>query len=299
MSTVAFIGFGELGSTLARALRAPGGLSVRAWSRPPRDEAADEALDARLRGAGADRAGSIEEAVAGAAAVLAVAPGVASEELARRSAPHLDAQAIYADLTTATPSVKVAAGDRVAARGALYADIAVLGTVAASGAAVPLLGSGPGAEAFRALVEPAGLRVTALEAPAGHATLVKLLRSVYMKGRDALVLEMMIAARKHGLERVVAESIAGPGEEVPFPALAERILSALAVHAERRAHELRSAGAVVRATGVEPLVTEAGAERLERLAALGLRGRFGAERPAGGDEVLAALEDLSAGAASG
>lgn len=299
MSTVAFLGFGELGSTLARALKERGGLRVRAWSRVPPDEPAAEALDARLRGSGAERAGSIEEAVTGAGAVLAVVPGAAAEELAHRCVPHLDRECVYADLSAATPAVKVAAAELVAARCALYADVAVLGTVAASGAAVPLLASGPGVEAFRALVEPAGLRVTALEAAAGDATLVKLLRSVYMKGRDALVLEMMVAARHHGLERVVAESIAGPGEEVPFPALAERILSALAVHAERRAHELRSAGAVVRESGVEPLVTEAGAERLARLAALGLRGRFGGERPAAADEVLAALEDLSAGAASG
>jgi len=299
VSTVAFLGFGELGSALAHALRERGGLSVRAWSRVPADERADEALGARLQSSGTERVGSIEEAAAGAAAVLAVVPGAAAEELAQRCAPHLDRQAVYADLSAASPAVKVAAAERVAARGALYADVAVLGTVAASGAAVPLLASGPGVEGFRALMEPAGLRVTALEAPAGDATLVKLLRSVYMKGRDALVLEMMIAARSHGLERVVAESIAGPGEEVAFPALAERILSALAVHAERRADELRSAGAVVRESGVEPLVTEAGAERLARLAAVGLRGRFAGERPAAADEVLAALENFSAGAASG
>ena len=298
MSTVAFLGFGELGSTLAGALRGRGNLSVRAWSRTPRDERADEALDARLRRSGTERANSIEEALAGAHAVLAVVPGAAAEELARRCTPHLGSQSIYADLSAAAPAVKLAAAERVTARGALYADVAVLGTVAASGAAVPLLASGSGSETLRALVEPAGLRVTVLEAPAGDATLVKLLRSVYMKGRDALVLEMMVAARHHGLEGVVAESIAGPGEEVAFPALAERLLSALAVHAERRAHELRSAGAVLRDSGVEPLVTEAGAERLARLATVGLRGRFAGERPATAEEVLAALEDLSADAAS-
>jgi len=299
VSTVAFIGFGELGSALAGALREQGGMAVRAFSRPARDAAAAEALEARLSAAGADRADSIAEAFAVAEAVLAVMPPAASEDVARECAPHLDAEAVYADLTAAPPAVKQAGAEAVAEHGALYADVAVLGTVAASGAAVPLLASGPGAHAFRRLVAPAGLRVTAIDAPAGHASLVKLLRSVYMKGRDALVLEMMAAARHHGLDRVVAESIAGPGEEVPFPALAERILSALAVHAERRAHELGSAAAIVRGTGVEPLVTEAGVARLERLAALGLRERLGGERPASADEVLAALDELSDRVAGG
>ena len=64
----------------------------------------------------------------------------------------------------------------------------MLGTVATSGFEVPILVSGPGAHGWRTLVDPEGLVVEAIDAPAGHATLLKLLRSVYMKGREALIL---------------------------------------------------------------------------------------------------------------
>jgi 3-hydroxyisobutyrate dehydrogenase-like beta-hydroxyacid dehydrogenase len=265
MATVAFIGYGELGSVLGGALARVH--EVRPWSR--------------------SRPGSLEEAVDGAALVVSAVPGSASEEVAEQVLPLLGDDACFADLTAGRPEAKEAA----AARHDFYADGAVLGTVATSGHEVPIAAAGGGAERFRDLVAPAGLRVEVLDgAAAGTAARLKLVRSVYMKGRDALVLEMMLAARRLGVEDAVVRSIAGPGEQVPFADLSERVLRALAVHAERRAEELDSAAALLRELGVDPTVTEAGAARLRWLAERGLRERFGGERPARGGDTLDALD---------
>jgi 3-hydroxyisobutyrate dehydrogenase-like beta-hydroxyacid dehydrogenase len=175
--------------------------------------------------------------------------------------------------------------------GVLYADGAVLGTVAASGHEVPIAAAGSGAERLRSLTAPAGMAVEAIGPEAGMAARLKLIRSVYMKGRDALVLEMMLAARRMGVEDAVARSIAGPGERVPFTELSDRVLRALAVHAGRRAEELDSSAALLRELGIDPLVSDAAAERLRRLAALGLRERFGGERPADGGTTLDAADE--------
>jgi 3-hydroxyisobutyrate dehydrogenase-like beta-hydroxyacid dehydrogenase len=218
--------------------------------------------------------------------VVSAVPGSASEEVFAAALPHLGGDTLFIDLTAAAPAVKEAG----AKRHDLYVDGAVLGTVATSGAAVPIAAAGNGAERFRELVSPAGLNVSVLDGPAGTSARLKLVRSVYMKGRDALVLEMMLAARKLGVEDEVARSIAGPGEQVPFTELSERVLRALAVHAGRRADELDSSAALLRELGVEPLVTEAGAERLRGVASL--RERFGGERPPTGRATLDAAEDL-------
>jgi hypothetical protein len=100
---------------------------------------------------------------------------------------------------------------------------------------------------------------------------------------------MMLAARKLGVEDEVARSIAGPGEQVPFTELSERVLRALAVHAGRRSDELESAAALLRELGVDPVLTEAGADRLRRIA--GLREHFGGERPADGRATLDAISE--------
>jgi 3-hydroxyisobutyrate dehydrogenase-like beta-hydroxyacid dehydrogenase len=266
MAAIALIGHGELGSVLGEALARVH--DVRAWSR--------------------SREGTLEEALQGAALVISAVPGSASEQVAGQVLPLIDRDACFADLTAGPPDAK----ERAAARHAFYADGAVLGTVATSGHEVPIAAAGAGAERFRELVAPAGLRVDVLtDAPAGTAARLKLIRSVYMKGRDALVLEMMLAARRLGVEEAVVRSIAGPGEQVPFSELSERVLRALAVHAGRRAEELDSSAALLRELGLEPTMTEAGAERLRWLAGLGLRERFGGERPADGRATLDAADE--------
>jgi hypothetical protein len=113
-----------------------------------------------------------------------------------------------------------------------------------------------------------------------------------MKGRDALILEMLLAARRHSLERSVIESIGGAGEQVPFPDLATRVLGSLALYAGRRSDELAASAEVLAAAGVEPIVTSAGVERLRLLAELDLAEHFHGERPNTLEEVLTLIEEL-------
>lgn len=232
----------------------------------------------------------MSSAVHNADAVLAALPASGAHEVASRCASLLRAGALYVDFASASPEQKLATGELVAAAGGSYVDAAVLGTVLTSGFKVPILASGPGANAWEALVAPDGLRVSATDAPAGHAALVKLLRGIYLKGRDALIVEMLLTAKRYGLEELVAATIDGPGERVPFSALAERVLCSLALHAERRADELSAASELIRCAGIDPALARAGSETLRGVAALGLTDAFADGRPADGRAVLAVID---------
>jgi len=293
IGTVAIVGFGELGEALARALRDAGRPAPRAFSRPRAARWDADALRRRMEAAGAEPAATLESALAGTELVLVCVPGSASREIAERARVALAPGALYADLASASGEDKEAAGELIAGAGARYVDAAVLGAVAAAGARVPILAAGAGAASFAEAGARFGLAVKPLEAPAGAAARVKLLRSVYLKGRDALIAEMLLAARRHGVEQVVADSIQGPGEEVPFPALADRVLTSLALHAERRADELRASVALLRASGVEAAVTGGAVLRLQLLAEVGLAKRFGGLRPSDAAQVLDELERRS------
>jgi 3-hydroxyisobutyrate dehydrogenase-like beta-hydroxyacid dehydrogenase len=293
MAKFAFIGLGELGSVLAGGLVKGGAVGIRAYSRARNDAEGEARLAARFRAVGVERADSIKEAVSQAEAVFASVPAQAAAAIARTVAPSLSVGAIYVDPAPNAPERKERLAAALAERGALYVDAAVLGTVAADGYGVSIVAAGPGAAQLERLVRPLGMNVTALEGPAGRASRVKLIRSVYMKGRDAAILEMLIAARRHGIEDVVINSIgAAAGERVPFPALAERVMTGLALHASRRADELSASAHVLQDAGVEPLVTRACARRLRRMGKAGLRTHFGGVRPADVNEVLDALRAL-------
>jgi 3-hydroxyisobutyrate dehydrogenase len=112
-----------------------------------------------------------------------------------------------------------------------------------------------------------------------------------MKGRDALIVETLLAARRYGLEEHVAASIQGPGERVSFSALSDRVLRSLALHATRRADELQASSEVVLAAGVSPLLASAGVQVLREIAALELRDMFAGQPPQDGAEVLALLDE--------
>jgi 3-hydroxyisobutyrate dehydrogenase-like beta-hydroxyacid dehydrogenase len=287
-----FIGFGALAQAFAAGLRDVGVGGIAVYTRPRRDPAAAQALAGRLLAAGVRSCSSIQEVVAEANVIIAAVPALAALEVGEGCAPHLTAGALYVDPAPLAPSQKRALSDVIGAAGGEYADVAVLGTVAVDGHTVPMIAAGPGATRWANTVTPLGFRASVLEGVAGQASLVKLLRSVYMKGRDALILEMLLAARRHGVEDAVLASIGGPAEQVPFPELVARVLRSLAVYAERRSAELEAAADLVEGAGVEPLVTLAGAARLRWLAELGIRESFGGERPNDVDAVLRAIDAL-------
>jgi 3-hydroxyisobutyrate dehydrogenase-like beta-hydroxyacid dehydrogenase len=293
MRSVAFIGFGEFAHAIAGGLSEKG-IELRAYVRPRLDPSGATARANRMQSVGVRRAESISDALDGADVIIAAVPGSAGRDVADACARHLTPGQLYVDPTSSLPDAKVAAAELVQRSGAEYADVAVLGTVVTSGAQVSMLAAGPGAARWREEGCAAGLRITAMDGATGDAARIKLLRTVFMKGRDALVLELLLAARRHRVHEAVLESIGGAGEQASFPQLAERVMCSLAIYAERRAEELADAATLLRDVGVEPLMVEAGETRLRQLAQLGLAARFGGERPHDLAEVLDAVEALDA-----
>lgn len=288
MATIAFIGFGELAAALAEGLADGGRHELRAYLRT--EPELGSGRQHRLVDSGVRWSQKLSDVVPGAGVVLIAVPGTACLEVAERCAPHLAEGTLYVDLASATPESKRRAAKLVSERGCEYVDGAVVGTVVVSDHCVPILASGPGAERFRRLGEADGLRVQAIDGPPGAAATVKLLRSTYLKGRDALIAQLMLAARRHGLEEVVVRSIDGPGERVPFGELVERVLCSLAVHADRRSEELGDASHVLEEAGLDPSLARKGAQVLRDLAALGLADAFGGERPSEADIVLSEID---------
>jgi 3-hydroxyisobutyrate dehydrogenase-like beta-hydroxyacid dehydrogenase len=294
VALISFIGFGELGVALAERLGASGANEMRAWIRDRSDRAADDALSQRVASAGVERRRSLEETVAGADAVLSVVSGSASRRVAERSAEFLDRGTLYVDLTTTAMADKEAGARAVQGAGGNYVDAAVLGAAAVASAKLSIVASGNGAREWRELSRCEGLSTEVLDGPAGCATQLKLIRSAYMKGRDALVVETLLAARRIGLEDRLIASIEGAGERVPFSDLADRVLRSLALHAGRRAKELGDSADALLDVGVDPRLARAGADVLRRVADAGLHEEFGGERPESGALVLALLDERMA-----
>lgn len=258
----AILGFGELGRAWALDLRRRGVSDVRIYTHSQVRAGQAAALTQAVLETGVVRCATPHDAVRGAAWIIAAVPASASLEVAAQVATAELNGSFYVDVASASPHKKVDASRLIECAGARYIDAAVMGSVITGGLAVPVYASGSEAEQWAAFVEPLGMAVTVVAGPPGRAAELKLIRSVYTKGRDALVVEMLLAARRSGLTRQVLASVRGPGEEVTFDVLAERLACGLVTHAQRRAEELEVVADLLEHLGVAGMAALGSLERV-------------------------------------
>jgi 3-hydroxyisobutyrate dehydrogenase-like beta-hydroxyacid dehydrogenase len=249
---VAVLGLGEAGGRLAADLVAAD-VEVRGYdpvAAPP---------------PGVERADDARSAVSGASIVLAVTTASSALAVAESVAGGLASDTLYADLSTTSPGLKRDIAHTVGGVGAQAADVALLGPVSARGLQTPVLASGAGAPTFAEAFIPLGMPVTVVSDRPGDAATLKLVRSVFMKGLAASVLESLRAAEAVGqVEWLEGEIAAVVGEP-----LLERLVEGSRRHAARRMDEMEAAQELLRELGVEPHVAAASAAVLGELAADG------------------------------
>ena len=257
LRSVTILGLGEAGSEMARdLLRA--GVHVRAFDPDPEKTVH-----------GVEHAPSEEDAVRGTQLVLSVNWARVSLAVARRVAPVLAVEQVYAEMNTSAPATKVAVAEILGAD-ALVADVAIMAPVPGKGIRTPMLASGPGAERFDALLQMCGSPVTVLRGAVGVAASRKLARSVFDKGLAAAVGEALEAAALMGADAeralrgdIIKTLMASDANTV------DRLQEGNRRHAVRRAEEMAAAAEMLRSLGLEPIMAEAARAWLARVAASG------------------------------
>jgi 3-hydroxyisobutyrate dehydrogenase-like beta-hydroxyacid dehydrogenase len=245
---VAVVGLGEAGAMIAGDLVAAGAEVV--------------GFDPVARPAGVPVAGSAAAAVVGADVVLSLNTAAVAERVAAEAMPAATVGAVWADLNTAAPDLKRRLDALATRHGLLLADVAVMAPVPPTGLRTPCLVSGSGAARYVELMVQCGANVEVLDGPAGAAAERKLLRSVFMKGMAAALLEALAAARAAGCEEWLRADV---GRQIG-PELVDRLDRGSHQHAVRRAEEMAAAASMLAQWGVPDRVTVAARDWLTDLA---------------------------------
>ncbi|NVZ23740.1 NAD(P)-dependent oxidoreductase [Pseudomonas costantinii] len=173
--------------------------------------------------------------------VLSCVVGTQSLEVTRDALAYLKPGTLFADLTTAAPEHKRIAGREAAEQHINYVDVAIMGAIAYLREKTPLLCSGAKADAFVELLLAAGANARALPASQpGDAMTLKILRSVFTKGMEALAVEVLLAAERQQLRPALYDVLADI-DQAPLPTFLEMLVSTHVVHATRRLHEVEEA----------------------------------------------------------
>jgi 3-hydroxyisobutyrate dehydrogenase len=279
MARVGFLGFGEVASVLSRPM-VEHGAQVYAYDLLLGREGGREALERRA--APGIRFQPLPEVLRGVDYVLSTVTTQAAVAVARDCAPYLRRGQVYLDLNSTAPRVKLEIAAIVEPPGAHCVEGAILGAVGVAGAATRILlageRAGPAADALAGL----GLNVAHYSRQVGQASLFKMLRSIFSKGLEALLLELLIAARRAGLEGDLWEEAVATVSSHPFDETAANWIRTHAVACERRYHEMVQVAETMREIGVEPVMTAATEAFFRRSLTLGLGEAFAAGPPSMG-----------------
>jgi hypothetical protein len=128
LPSIALIGFGEVGQTLAADLQARGIDDLIAWDRLFTDPQSPPARAARSAGIAA--AHGLRAAVAGRDIVVSAVTAAECVAVAAEAAPALRQDAFFVDLNSAAPSSRSAAATVIGKVGGRYVELAVMSPIA-------------------------------------------------------------------------------------------------------------------------------------------------------------------------
>jgi len=260
ITAIATLGLGEAGTAIATGL-------AEVWRKgdPARrilsvdtalgDNVRGAAINERARAAGVEIEGRYTRKLADAGVVFSVVTGVEARNAALAARDVLEPGTLFFDVNTLTGPQTAGIAREMAGAGIDYVDFAAMGGFAASGYKVPFVISGPAAERAAAFLRPLGFDVEIMSERAGDASAVKIIRSVMVKGIEALGVECMVAAHRAGLVREVLECFSDIDART-FAGMVRSLTTTHVVHAKRRMEEMDKAQQNLVELGIRPLMSE-------------------------------------------
>jgi 3-hydroxyisobutyrate dehydrogenase-like beta-hydroxyacid dehydrogenase len=134
-----------------------------------------------------------------------------------------------------------------------------------------------------------GLNTSFYSHEIGKASAFKMLRSIFSKGVEILLLEMLVAGRRAGIDGDLWRDISGFMDSRPFEAIGSNWVRSHAVAHERRYYEMLQVVETMREMGVEPVITKGTLAVFKRSLDMEMGDEF-REKPNTMDAVIEFLE---------
>jgi len=264
---ISFIGFGEAGQAIASGLRDAGIERIASW-----DILFPESAGARLKAAGKTMgvrtASSAGDAVRETDIIISAVTAASSVDAARSVVPHLSGRPYYLDINSVSPGRKQETA-KLLGEGARYVDVAVIAPIHPARHRTPLLISGPHADEVSPLLRELEMQLTVVSPETGSAAAIKMIRSVMIKGIEALTLECFLAASRAGVLEEVTASLKNNYPTLDWTKIADYNLERMASHGERRAAEMEESAATLRELGLNPLMVDSTVKRQREMGTIG------------------------------
>ena len=264
---VSFVGFGEAGQAIASGLREAGIERIAAWDILFPETAGDK-IKAAAEKFGVRAAVSAADATRETDMIFSAVTAASSLDAARSVADHLSGNPYYLDINSVSPGRKQETAKLLEGK-ARYVDVAVIAPIHPARHRTPLLISGPHAEEISPLLGELEMKLSVVPGATGQAAAIKMIRSVMIKGMEALTLECFLAASRAGLLEEVTASLKNNYPTLDFTKIADYNIERMASHGDRRAAEKEESAVTLRELGLDPLMVDATVQRQRKMGAIG------------------------------
>ena len=238
-TAIAFIGFGEAARAFTASLRPQGIGPVAAFDILA--DAEGEKADG-LRRAAQDLevilADTPDAAIAGASFIFSAVTAAESLEAVRPLLGHIGPDQVLIDINSVSAARKRDTAALIRAAGARYVDMAVMAPVHPKGHRTPTLLAGDVA-AVEPILRDLDFQFDVAGEEPGMATSVKMVRSLFVKGLEAITVQVLTAAHAAGCYDRVAASLAKSYPGLGWPEFGAYEFERIATHGIRRAAEMR------------------------------------------------------------
>ena len=237
--SIAFIGLGEAASAIISGFGSKRNKQVQAFDIKLQSNDTREEIISRGRMLNICIKLSLDEMIKEADIIFSTVTADQAFAVAKEASSYLKKGAYFFDLNSCAPSSKQKACKSIHTSGGCYVDVAVMAPVYPKKNLVPLLISGDNIAQASLILEKIPMNARVIDGPVGRASSIKMVRSIMVKGLEALTAECALAAVEAD---VLDEVFTSLSEEHPhFDILTHSIYNfeRSLVHGKRRAEELK------------------------------------------------------------
>ncbi len=287
-----FIGFGEAGMAFATGLAEENHIKCSAFDLKTEggpDERQKKQLEYLHTGVCGVK--SAAECASEAQAVFSLVTADQAVQAAISVAKGITQGSYYFDGNSCAPDTKRKAAAVIQAAGGRYVDMAIMGPVGLEQHKTPVLISSEWADEALAVMKSLGMHARHASGGVGAAASIKLIRSVMIKGMEALVAECFLSAHKAGVTEEVLASLEISYPDFNWQTRAGYMLERMVKHGPRRAAEMREAALCVDQLGLNNGMSAAAVIWQQRIGDLALE-PSNSDFQAQAEAILAAMAPL-------
>jgi 3-hydroxyisobutyrate dehydrogenase-like beta-hydroxyacid dehydrogenase len=260
---VGFIGFGEVATSISSGLREIGFSDLFAYHHQGLN--VSDAISQKAKELGVQLMTSPERLAEQCDVILNVTRASAVKDTALTILPFLNNDHLYVDLNSCSPSLMKEIAYFYKNNEISFIDGVLMAPLPLTKHRVPIIVSGLGSHRLKEVLTPLEMNIEVMSDEPGDASSVKMVRSLFMKGLAALLIETFVAAKLSGeVYDKVVESMKKT-MSTPFDTLLDRFLTGTIQHADRRVGEMDNAISFISENGMEPVMTKATRELIESI----------------------------------